>query len=494
MRFGNAVTASSLAVGSQLPRVEAVAAGSSHPDAVAALELVEAAGLILDPWQKHVLERSLMQRDRRWAAFEIALVCPRQNGKNGILEARELAGLFVLGERLIIHSAHLADTSREAFRRLDELIDANEWLSREVKHVWRTNGHEAIELKNGQRVRFRTRTKGGGRGFSGDCVIFDEAMVLTEASHGAILPVLSARPNPQVWYTGSAVDQMIHTDGLVLARVRDRGLSGGDDSLAYFEWSADAVDPSGIPDETLADPETWAQANPALGIRITADYIEKERRAMDPRTFAVERLCVGDWPDPDGDRSVIDLDLWRSLEDVKSQLVGRPCLAFDVTPDRSASAIGVCGARDDENLHLEVIEDRRGTGWLVDRLVELAQSLCCSVVCDGAGPAGSLIGELERRGVTVVAVTAREYGQACGMFFDAVEQHLLRHIGQQELTGAIRGAAMRPLGEAWAWSRKNSLLNISPLITVTLALWGFQSAIGVPKVPRVVNLNDIPDD
>ena len=82
----------------------------------------------------------------------------------------------------MIHTAHLADTSKEGFRRLDDLIDANEWLSSQVRHVWRTNGHESIEFKGGRRIRFRTRTRGGGRGFSGSPVFFDEAMFLPEIS------------------------------------------------------------------------------------------------------------------------------------------------------------------------------------------------------------------------------------------------------------------------------------------------------------------------
>jgi hypothetical protein len=35
---------------------------------------------------------------------------------------------------------------------------------------------------------------------------------------------------------------------------------------------------------------------------------------------------------------------------------------------------------------------------------------------------------------------------------------------------AIRIARTRPLGDAWAWSRKNSTGNISPLVSATLAL------------------------
>jgi hypothetical protein len=125
------------------------------------------AGLVLDPWQAFVLEHALGERaDGRWAAFEVGVVVSRQNGKGAILEARELAGLFLLGERLVVHSAHQFDTSLEAFRRLLGLIEDTPDLDRRVKRVSRSHGEEGIELKGGQRIRFRTRTKGGGRGFA----------------------------------------------------------------------------------------------------------------------------------------------------------------------------------------------------------------------------------------------------------------------------------------------------------------------------------------
>lgn len=460
--------------------------GFDHPDGEAALELVAAAGLRLDPWQEYVFRSSLLVRDRRWAAFEIGLVCPRQNGKNALIEARELAGLFVLGERLIVHSAHLADTSREAFRRLDELIESNEWLSREVKHVWRTNGHESIELKSGQRVRFRTRTKGGGRGFSGDCVIFDESMILTEASHAAILPILSARPNPQVWYTGSAVDQVVHEDGLVLARLRERGMTGTDESLGYFEWSADYPNPADVGD-AAGELETWAFANPALGIRISADHVAKEQRSMDRRTFAVERLGVGDWPDLLGDGSVIALETWMQLAKPDERLADPVALCFDVSPDRSSGSVSAASVGDSGFPAAELIDMARGTAWIVPRVLELVERHRPSVVvCDAAGAASSLVYELEQAGVKVQTVNAREHAEGCGMLFDLVEQGRFRHRGQPELAAAIRSAKKRPLGGAWAWDRKTSIVDISPLVSMTLALWGHVSTSR--RTPRVINL------
>lgn len=477
--------------GQQQPRVESVPDGVDHPDGQAASELVAAAGITLDPWQDHVFRRSLRVRGQKWAAFEVGLVCPRQNGKNELIVARELAGLFVLGERLLIHSAHQFDTSLEAFRRLVTVIEDNEWLDREVRRpggIKRSHGEEGVELKNGQRIRFRTRTKGGGRGFSSDCLILDEAMILPESSHGALLPTLSARPNPQVWYTGSAVDQTVHPDGVVLTRVRERGLAGQDPALAFFEWSLDEPNPADLSPERSGNVDVWAQANPGLGIRISAAHIANERASMDPRTFAVERLGVGDWPQIDGDGSVISVKDWDGLADPRSRTVGPVVFAFDVSPDRRKATVSVCGRRRDGLPHVETVETLKGTAGLVDYLVaRVEKNDPIAVVLDDKGPAGSLAPALEERGVKLTKVTANEHAQACGMLFDAVQQRKLRHLGTLELQSALRGASTRPLGEAWAWSRKSSSVDISPLVAGTLALWGLLTRTQ-KQPPRLVDL------
>jgi hypothetical protein len=439
-----------------------------------AVELAESAGLKLDPWQAKTLEHALGQReDGKWAAFEVGICAPRQNGKDAILEARELAGLFLIGERLIVHSAHQFDTSLEAFRRLLWLIEDTPELEKQVKRVSRSHGEEGIELKSGSRIRFRTRTKGGGRGFTCDLLILNEAMILPEFGYGALLPTLSARPNPQVLYTGSAVDQEIHDDGIVFARVRERGLEGKDPSLVYVEWSLDAERPDELEDAVLNDPKAWAQANPAFGVRISEEHIANEQRAMDARTFAVERLGVGDWPDTSGTPHVIDMEQWASLRDFDSKPLDPVCFAFDVAPDRSRSAIAVAGYREDGVPHIEVIDRAPGTGWVVNRLKQLIDKHeCIEPRCDARGPAASLIPNLEGLDIAVNTVDGHEMAQACGRFFDAVDQGELRHLGTSETTSALKGAAQRPLGDSWAWSRKNSSVDISPLVALTLALSG----------------------
>jgi hypothetical protein len=452
--------------GCQRPRVLSVPPFESSEVGREAVELAARAGLVLDPWQRFVLEQALGERGNRWAAFEVGLVVPRQNGKGALLEARELAGLFLLDEELILHSAHEFKTASEAFRRVSRLIEDNPEFDRRVSRVRTANGSEMIELKNGQRLRFVARSKGSGRGFSGDCVILDEAYNLGDEAMSALLPTLSARPNPQVWYTSSAGDET----SVQLGRVRARGVDGDDPSLAYFEWSVDDADYDD------ADPAAWAIANPGLGIRIDVDYIARERAALSPPSFARERLGVGSWPMDLADAwAVVRRDVWAGLVDRKSRLRDPVAFAADVTPSRSFGAIATAGRNEAGLRHVEIVDHRPGTAWMVERIVELAERWDpCAVVVDAAGAAGSLISELELAGVLVLSPQSREVAQGCGQLFDAaVDAGDVRHLDQSPLNAALAGAQKRPLGDAWAWDRKLQTVDLCPLVAATLALWGF---------------------
>ena len=277
----------------------------------------------------------------------------------------------------------------------------------------------------------------------------------------------------------------------MFARVRERGIKG-DPSLAYFEFSAEGDDPESLDEEDLDDEENWAQANPGLGIRITPEHIAKERRSMDPRTFAVERLGVGDWPRTDGlDGVVIAPEIWAERADRKSKVLDPVCFAVDVTPDRSRGSIAAAGVRDDGRLHVEMIERRSNGNGIIEYVRErMERHAIIAVMIDGRSPANSLregltdklsIGALRQNEITVMSST--QHAEACGMFADAVKQQRLRHLGQREMLEALRGATKRSLTDAWAWNRKDSSVDISPLVACTLALWG--SEVFREGVPRV---------
>lgn len=208
-------------LGAQRPRLELVPpAPSSAADE--AIELATSAGLDLDEAQRHVLRGALGVRDDgKWAAFEVAVIEPRQNGKGGIIEARQLAGAFLFAERMITYSAHEFKTAQEMFRRVEMLIEDTPDLDREVIRKVRSTNEMGIELRSRARLRWLARSSGSGRGFTGDCTILDEAMILRRSSVAALLPTMSARPNPQLWYLGSSGDE----ESVVLGEVRSRALA-----------------------------------------------------------------------------------------------------------------------------------------------------------------------------------------------------------------------------------------------------------------------------
>lgn len=299
---------------------------------------------------------------------------------------------------------------------------------------------------------------------------------------GSIMPVISAQPDPQIWYTGSAVDQTIMEDGVVFARVRDRALSGDGDRLAYMEWSLDAETPDEVEVDLPRDLQRLAVANPSVGIRISPDYLEAEWRELDPRTHAVERGGVGDWPPVDGSAvQVIPVEKWDGLADDPAsdgaRMLDPVALAFDVTPDRGSASIVAAGRRSDGDVQLEVVDHRAGTGWLPSRLVELSdRHEPVVVMCDPAGPAGSLVHLCESVDVKVELVNTGDYAKAFGAFLDAVDERSVRHLGGSDLRQAVKGASKRPLGDgAFGWGRRNSTIDISPLVAATLAHWGWQT-------------------
>lgn len=458
------------------PRVRSVP-DYKFTSGVEAVELAESVGLEPDDWQRSAVYDILGEDDHgKWASFESALIFPRQNGKGTIFEIVQLSDLFLFSSAqrdfLAIHTAHEFKTAQEAFRRLLFWVENTDWLRKKVKRVSTAHGEEGIELLNGARQRFLARSNGSGRGFSCDRLGYDEAYHLPEETVAASLPALSARPNPSVIYASSAPrgDQY----GIVLRRVMRRGRRepehkdddppAKDPNLCYIEYSAD-------PKADLDDPTARLQANPGASSKRgvpSLEYMDKERAGMSEVAFARERLGI---LDENEGASVVDLDLWDSLKEVGAQPLDPVAFAIDVNPDSTWTSIAVSGRTAAGRLFVGVVERKRGTGWVVDRVEDLVSSWNpTSVTLDAIGPAGLLLPAFAERGVAVDVVSMTQYGQACGAFKAAVDEGRMVHEGQPGLRAALEAARKRPLGESglWGWHRRDTT-DITPLVASTLA-------------------------
>jgi phage terminase large subunit-like protein len=244
-------------------------------------------------------------------------------------------------------------------------------------------------------------------------------------------------------------------------RGRSNAEMGMRSGTAYFEWSADEGDD---PD----DPIVWRRCMPALGYTLTEEVVRHARTSMSLPEFRRAFLNIKDGRKSD---NIIPMDKWNDCADVKSGPVGAVALSFDVSPDRSSGAVAIAGdAAGGGGLHVEVVDHRPGTGWMVERIAAIAErNSVSSVACDPAGPAGGLLGGLQAKGIEVRLLGTREHTQACGALFDNIVNKRIRHLDQPVLNAAIDGADRRQVNDAWLWSRKGSNVDICPLVAVTLA-------------------------
>jgi hypothetical protein len=474
-------------LGARHPRVEVGPADIAYTLGPEAIELSRRAGQCLDPWQCDAVELMLSCRaDGRWACFTYVELCPRQNGKGGILEARALAGLFLLGEKLIIWSAHEYKTALQAFGRLraliDNFIEAGVVDAADVK-VTETNGKEAITyLPTGQVLKIIARSKGSGRGFSGDLVIIDEAFALTEDQRAAQMPTILARPNPQIIYTSTPPLDGYSAAGQPLYTLRTRALSDTPGALGYRDWGI-AGDLEHVAAIDLDDQRLWAAANPSVGIRISRTTLMEARQGMSDVAFA--RECLGVWPRQHLTGGAIDPQLWAQLADSRSRRAGAVALGVDIAPQRDYAAIALYGVRADGLEHTQLLRYKPGTDWIVTDLVELATVLDPVAIGMGRGTYLSLQTELAKAGFSVpqephkpdrgdlAVTTGAEMAAACGQILDAVRHQRLRHLGQRELDVAVQGAQTRQAGDVIAWSRTVLEVDTSPLVAVTTARWAY---------------------
>lgn len=462
--------------------------------------LAEALGRSLDPEQHEALDVTTGTRaDGRAASLGAAIIAPRQNLKSWCFELIALGRLLQPGgDRLVVWSAHEVPTAQASFQDLIALIESHRWLEKRVSKISRANGKEGIEFGSGRWIRFRARIKTGGRGLSGDCVILDEAFALQQLHMGALLPILSTRSRAAVFYGSSA--GMVSSE--VLRGIRDRGRKGGRGAPAYIEWCVpgDLTEPGckqpkclhavGTKGCTLDREDLWIRANPAAapGRRISLDYLREERGELPPAEFARERL--GWWEDSADGLVTIPVASWEARKDKLSKIAGRRAIALDITPDRRVAAIAGAGWRADDDKHLALIDHRAGTGWVVQRVLDLVEKHDpIAVVVDGASPAATEISALVRAGLQVrseenpngrlVILGAQDQGRGCGLLFDAIagDEPDAWHKGDPILQTALRGAARRDIGDGlWAFGRRKSDHDICPIVAVSMAHYGLVTA------------------
>lgn len=86
----------------------------------------------------------------------------------------------------------------------------------------------------------------------------------------------------------------------------------------------------------------------------------------------------------------------------------------------------------------------------------------------------------------VVEANTQDVLDAAAVMLNLVRDRKFRHAGYPELNAAVKGAVRREVRDRWTWGRKNSTADISPLESVTLAVWlaGRPVEVKKPAIPR----------
>lgn len=471
-----------------------------------ALDIAWTAGATLLDWQADgIIEGTARTATGQWAAREVGWLVARQNGKTAGIEVVELAWMIEEPGIHILHTAHEFQTAIESMDRLQNLINAHPLLEDQVASIRIGNGKEWIRLKNGSEIRYRTRTKAGGRGFSVDRLVIDEAMIWSKASQAALRPLLTTARNLQIWYLGSAADADVHEHcgkwaSLRRAAMSDRPPAG----LLWREYSApEPPEPTGdaLVDEQAreawrTDPENWAAANPSLGHEVepgyalvTEEYIAGEldsfRNALEE--WEIERLSVGRWPEDTAAHKPI-IEGWADMTNRTPTLTGPICIGLELSPDRKRWALAAAQATTEGSTHVELGVFRAVTNdelvVLLTRVVEVWDPV--AVVIDGRSPAAVIEAKLIAAGIEPEEATTPQMAAWSGGFLDDATAGLLSHTDQPGLTRAVEMVVMRTLPQGdFVWSRTDDG-STAPMIAATLAHGGLMTFGSLASTERAL--------
>lgn len=468
-----------------LPTHFYVPEGSRFTIADEIADLMEAVGYQVDEPERMACRALFPQRaDGNWAGLDSCIVAPRQNLKTATMIAGALHDTFVRGVERVIWTAHEFKTSTDAFQDFQAIIEGHDWLAAEVLAVRTSNGKEGFDLRNGSRLDVMARTGKSGRGMGTPSLYLDEGLYLQGKMLGAIVPTVSARKNPHIVVGSSPGLQMSGP----LREMRTRGRSGSDPYLGWIEWSQEqqpcadekCVHQPGTPGCWLDDEDAVARVNPALGRRITMEYVRQERLLLADAPVEYLRERMGVWEDPPegGVSAVYPLEEWAAARDEMSAVGSAGFMAFgiDVSWDRSTAYVAVAGQRDDELVHVQLIHTCNPTD-LVDYLVDRCRRFSpvgVALQSNGA-PVSSMLDELKKAledtGVPVVEMGGQDVARAYGVTFDAIKSGRIRHTGQPGLDYPLRQAVTRFVVDGFALDRKKSPVDIAGLVAATNAVY-----------------------
>ena len=462
--------------GREVPRLWTPPLRPLTPDTSLGFELCDFAadvlGVDLLPWQRwlavHALELHPTLPGFRYR--KVLVLVGRQNGKTTWAQALSLWRMYVDGARLVLGTAQNLDIAEDVWAGAVEMAQSVDELDAEIEAVRMSTGGKTLVLTGRRRYKVAAANRKAGRSLTVDLLLLDELREhQTWDAWSAASKTTNAVAAGQVVCLSNAGDDR----SVVLNHLYAQGLQtldgGGDERLGLFSWSAP-------PGADVLDVDAWEQANPSLGWTMAPETIASDAASEPEWVFRTEVLCerVETMSEP-------PLPGWDDLADPAAKVPPGADLVFgvDTSWDRSTTWIAVA-ARVGRRIHIEVVASGLGTEWaphwIADRIGRWKPS---AVAWQKSGaPVSSIDAALAAAVGEEMArpLPAEELAKGCGALYDAVSSGVIVHCGQEQLDAAAATAVVKPLGDSWAFDRKNSPADAAPLTAAAAALRALAAA------------------
>lgn len=432
-----------------------------------AIETYEKSGRTAQEWQIFLAKQIYaVNKDDLWTHTKVGYSLPRRNGKNEVVVIREMDGLM-RGEQ-ILHTAHRTTASHTAWERLCRLLDKS---NVEYKSI-RAKGNEQIELSEGGRVDFRTRTSLGGLGEGFDLLVIDEAQEYTTDQESALKYVVTDSRNPQTIFCGTPPTPL--SSGTVFVNFRKNVLNRTIPNAGWAEW--------GVEDQSdVRDKELWYQCNPSLGTIFTERSIQDEI-GPDEIDFNIQRL--GLWIKYN-QKSAISENEWNELKVVSLPVLKGPLyVGIKYGRDNANVAMSVAVKTLSGKVFVESIDCRSvrsGNQWIINFLKTAKVS---KVVVDGASGQDLLAKEMKDFKLSEpILPKVAEIITANSLWEQGIFQQNICHMDQPSLSLVVTNCDKRNIGSNGGFGYKSQFddMDICLMDSALLAHWACTEFKPKPK-------------
>jgi phage terminase large subunit-like protein len=434
------------------------------------IKFCEEIGFELMPWQQWLAHHSLKYKaDGRWAHPIVCLLVGRQNGKSTFMALNILFRIYVLKEKLQVHTAHKLTTSAELFYKIYGIIEQNPMLAAQFTKKLESKGFQELQFTEGRRYIVRANNS-AGRGIAApNCVHMDEVRDFKDDDvWSALRYTQMASPNPQTFIYTSAGDQ----HSIVLNRLKERAYAaiyGAIDDIGWFEYSA----PIDIKFDNSSN--FWlgvSQANPSLGLTIHPDNI---RAVLNDPEDIVRTEVLTQWVNVIN--PVISASQWESckVEGLRLNPESDTWLAIDLSPSRKEAALVASQRLEGDKFQVILLQTWHNPANLDDKamandVAEWVRKYPVQLVAYSARTASAVAARLAPAGIRVEPIDGLDYAQSCDELLGAISSQRLAHSGQDELTKQCLSAVKLPFGDGgWVMGRKVSNTTICGAIASALA-------------------------